>query len=151
VSEGAGGAPRRIVCAEDDGAAVVAADGAARPVAHTAASVWEIWAADGPPEIGEAKPARGATFFPPPPGSRVYLSEMPVDPHPIDPAARMHATDTVDFAIVVSGRVRLFQGDGSDVLLEPGDAVVQTGTEHAWEIPGPDPARVVFVLLGAER
>ncbi|MBS1886063.1 MAG: cupin domain-containing protein [Actinobacteria bacterium] len=145
-----GAPPRRIVCALDDaGAAAIAADGPALPVDHTAGAVWRIWAADGPAQIGAAEPAHGPEFFPPAGGSRVYLSEMPVDPNPIDPATRMHATDTVDFAIVVSGRVRLIQGDGSQVEVVPGAVIVQAGTEHAWENPGPDPARIVFVLLGA--
>lgn len=152
MSESAPQPPRRIVCAYDEaGDAIFAVDEPAAPVGHTEASVWQIWAADGEPEIGEAAPAHGADFFPPPSGSRVYMSEMPVDPRPVDPAVGMHATDTIDFAIVVSGSVRLFQGDGTDTMLHQGDVVVQAGTEHAWENPGPEPARVVFVLLGAER
>lgn len=74
---------------------------------------------------------------------------MPVDPAPIDPASRMHATVTVDFAIAPGGRVRLYQGDGTAVEVGAGEIVVQPGTEHAWENPGPDPARVAFILLGA--
>lgn len=146
----AGSPPRRVVCAIDaDGAAVVAADGPAPLLGGGGTPVWQIWAADGPPQIGEAEPTRGRDFFPPPAGSRVYVSEMPVDPHPIDPASRLHATATIDFAIVVSGRVRLFQGDGSTVEIGPGEILVQAGSEHAWENPGPEPARIVFVLLGA--
>jgi mannose-6-phosphate isomerase-like protein (cupin superfamily) len=149
VSE-VGGPPRRIVCATDaDGAAVVVADGPAPEVDAPGLAVWRIWAADGPPEIGEAEPAHGPSFFPPPGGSRVYVSEMPVDPTPIDPAGRLHATETVDFAIVLSGRVRLYQGDGTEVVVAAGEIVVQPGTEHAWENPGPDVARVAFILLGA--
>jgi len=149
VTEG-DGPPRGIVCAIDpEGAAAVAADGPAPEVEGPGAAVWRIWAADGPPEIGEAEPAHGPSFFPPPGGSRVYVSEMPVDPSPIDPATRLHATETVDIAIVLSGRVRLFQGDGTDVEVGPGEIVIQPGTEHAWENPGPDPARVAFILLGA--
>jgi hypothetical protein len=145
-----GGAPRRIVCGLDaEGRATVVADGPAAAVDGAGFDVWRIWAADDPPALGEAEPAYGASFFPPPGGSRLYVSEMPVDPAPIDPASRMHATETVDFAIVLGGRVRLHQGDGTAVEVGPGEIVVQPGTAHAWENPGPEPARVAFVLLGA--
>jgi mannose-6-phosphate isomerase-like protein (cupin superfamily) len=150
VSE-TGGAPRRIVCAIGaDGAAVVAADGPAPAVDAPGLAVWRIWATDGPPKIGEAEPAHSPSFFPPPGGSRVYVSEMPVDLTPIDPATRLHATETVDFAFVLAGRVRLYQGDGTAVEVGAGEIAIQPGTEHAWENPGPDPARVAFVLLGAQ-
>jgi mannose-6-phosphate isomerase-like protein (cupin superfamily) len=150
VASEAGPPPRRIVCAIDpDGADVVAADGPAPAVEGLGFSIWRIWAADGPPAIGDPDPAHGPDFFPPPGGSRLYVSEMPVDATPIDPSTRLHATATVDFAIVISGRVRMFQGDGTEVEVGPGEIVVQPGTEHAWENPGPDVARVAFVLLGA--
>ena len=49
---------------------------------------------------------------------------------PDDPG--MHTTDTVDFDFVVSGEVYLELDDGAEVLLKPGDCVVQNGTRHRW-------------------
>jgi mannose-6-phosphate isomerase-like protein (cupin superfamily) len=43
----------------------------------------------------------------------------------------MHTTDTVDFDVVVSGEVYLELDDGAEVLLKPGDCVIQNGTRHA--------------------
>ncbi len=63
----------------------------------------------------------------------------------------MHTTDTVDYGVVVSGRVTLELDDGATVNLEPGDCVVQNGTRHAWRNFGPDPCWMAFVMIGAQR
>ena len=58
----------------------------------------------------------------------------------------MHTTRTVDVVIVVSGRVRLIL-EADDVVLGPGDVVVQRGTNHAWEAVGDEPAVCLGVLI----
>lgn len=69
-----------------------------------------------------------------------------------DPEAPgFHVHDTIDFAYVVSGHVRLLTTAGPPVDLAPGDTVVQNGTKHAWSNPGKVPAQVFFVSLGAHR
>jgi mannose-6-phosphate isomerase-like protein (cupin superfamily) len=66
----------------------------------------------------------------------------------LDPArgAGMHATATVDFCVVVSGRVILGLEDGQ-VELGPGDCVVQRGTWHAWRNPWEEPCVLAFTML----
>ena len=58
----------------------------------------------------------------------------------------MHLTQTVDFIIVVEGKLRLILDEG-DRLLGPGDVVVQRGTNHAWVNEGDTPAVIVAVLI----
>ena len=63
----------------------------------------------------------------------------------------MHRTDTVDYAIVLSGEVWLEVDDGNETLLRPTDVVVQQGTRHAWRNKSDTPATVAFFMVGASR
>ncbi|ASY66827.1 hypothetical protein SJ05684_b58450 (plasmid) [Sinorhizobium sojae CCBAU 05684] len=62
----------------------------------------------------------------------------------------MHTTPTLDYGVVVSGRITLELDDGATVDLKAGDTVVQHGARHAWRNPNDEPATVAFVLIGAE-
>jgi mannose-6-phosphate isomerase-like protein (cupin superfamily) len=66
-------------------------------------------------------------------------------------APGMHATDTVDFDFVIEGEVVLGLGDGTEVALKAGDAVVQNGTRHRWRNVSGRPCRVLACLVGARR
>jgi quercetin dioxygenase-like cupin family protein len=59
----------------------------------------------------------------------------------------MHHTSTVDFDLVLSGSVELILDDGVHPLA-PGDSVVVTGVDHAWNA-GPDGCRLSVVAIGA--
>jgi hypothetical protein len=61
----------------------------------------------------------------------------------------MHATSTVDYIIVLDGRVWLELDDGELVELARGDTVVQNGTRHAWRNLGAEPATLAVVMVGA--
>lgn len=63
----------------------------------------------------------------------------------------MHRSDTIDFEYVIAGEVWLELDDGQEVHLRAGDTVVQNGTRHAWRNKSPEPCRVVFFLVGANR
>ena len=63
----------------------------------------------------------------------------------------MHTTDSVDFDYVVSGEVYLELDDGAEVLLKPGDCVVQNGTRHRWNNRSDQPCTVVVAIVGAQR
>ncbi|MFC6308125.1 cupin domain-containing protein [Paraburkholderia dipogonis] len=63
----------------------------------------------------------------------------------------MHRTDTVDYAIVLSGEIWLEVDDGNETLLCPNDVVVQQGTRHAWRNKSDTPSTVAFFMVGACR
>lgn len=65
-------------------------------------------------------------------------------------SARIHRTDSVDYAVVVSGSIDMELEDGREVHLEAGDALVQRGTVHNWVNRGTEPCRIFFVLVAAE-
>jgi uncharacterized cupin superfamily protein len=61
--------------------------------------------------------------------------------------AGMHATNTVDYVIVLSGGVSLVMADGTEVNLHAGDCVVQNGTRHEWiNRSGNDCTMAVFAV-----
>lgn len=68
---------------------------------------------------------------------------------PSDPG--MHATDTIDFEVVLEGTVVLELDDGATVTLQPGDTVVQNGTRHRWTNGGDTVARLAVFICGASH
>lgn len=63
-------------------------------------------------------------------------------------APRMHRTDSIDYAVVMSGEIDM-ELDDSTVHLKAGDVVVQRGTIHNWKNTGTEPCVIAFVLIDA--
>jgi mannose-6-phosphate isomerase-like protein (cupin superfamily) len=66
-------------------------------------------------------------------------------------APGFHRSDTIDYGVVLEGEITLELDDGCRQLLRQGDVVVQMGTRHAWSNTGNTPARLLFVMVGAQR
>ncbi len=62
----------------------------------------------------------------------------------------MHRTETLDYAILLSGECDLELDYGKTVHLTQGDVVVQRGTMHAWVNTGTQPCVFAFVLIDAK-
>ncbi|MDE8654573.1 cupin domain-containing protein [Novosphingobium album (ex Liu et al. 2023)] len=76
-------------------------------------------------------------------GSNFAVCEFP-------PGARafMHATDTIDYLVVLSGRVTLVLETG-EAALGPGDFVVDRGVMHGWRNDHDEPCTCAVVNLPA--
>ncbi|WP_404713606.1 cupin domain-containing protein [Sphingomonas sp. MMS24-J13] len=61
----------------------------------------------------------------------------------------MHRTKTMDYVIVIEGEIVLVLDD-SEVVLKQGEAVVQRGTNHAWENRSDAVTRMAFFHIDAE-
>ncbi len=61
----------------------------------------------------------------------------------------MHKTNTVDYIILLSGRVSMIL-DGGEVVMEPRDVRITRGTHHAWVNRGDEPAILAGILIDAE-
>jgi len=105
-------------------------------------------------------PQRGAIFrvveFPPDQAAggfdrKAAFAAMGAD-HAMDPSASrhpgMHKTDTVDFALVLSGEIWALMDEG-ETLMRAGDTLVQRGTNHAWSNRSDRPCLVAFILVSA--
>ena len=123
-----------------------------------------LWSADAPatyPDAGN-NPAAPA-LFPPVGGIRFIIATYSPEFDVVAPEATpemhiedgdkpgMHRTDTTDFAVLLSGNVIVELDDGAEVLLSPGDVVVQNGTRHRWRVVGDVPATTAVFLIGARR
>ena len=62
-----------------------------------------------------------------------------------------HTTDSIDYDVVLEGEIVIEFDDGLEVALHPHDVVVQHGTRHAWRNRSDKPAKMLFVLTGAQR
>ncbi len=63
-------------------------------------------------------------------------------------APRNHRTDSIDYAVVISGEIDM-ELDDSVVHLKAGDVLVQRGTVHNWVNNGPETCVIAFVLIDA--
>jgi quercetin dioxygenase-like cupin family protein len=60
----------------------------------------------------------------------------------------MHRTDSVDYAIVLSGEIwMMLDEEEDDLLLKAGDVLIQRGNNHAWSNRGTVPCVIAFVLI----
>ena len=168
---------RRVVTGHNaQGRAIFVSDGPAPAVYDRgpgATAVTELWETAGTPatNAGNDDPTVGQPQRLPPPkhGSKFRVVEYPPDAKRIvalhgashdnkaegyvrDLANKrhpgFHKTDTIDYAIVLSGEIYALMDEG-EVLLKAGDVLVQRGTNHAWSNPTVAPAYLAFVLIDA--
>ena len=64
-------------------------------------------------------------------------------------APRNHRTDSIDYAVVVSGEIDM-EFDDSVVHLKAGDVLVQRGTIHNWINRGTKPCVIAFTLIDSK-
>ena len=64
-------------------------------------------------------------------------------------APRKHRTETIDYAVVISGEIEM-RLDDSLVKLRAGDTLVQQATLHDWVNTGTEPCVIAFVLVPAK-
>jgi mannose-6-phosphate isomerase-like protein (cupin superfamily) len=148
---------RRIVTGHDaQGNSIVLSDGA--PPQHhpmqgeaVGANFIEMWSetASVPAltSLPAAEPNERPFTIMPPSGHLLRLIEL----YPNSQGGKrtvMHRTRTIDYVIVLEGEAVLHLTD-SEVVLHPGDVVVQRGTDHAWENRSNALTRMAFFHLDA--
>jgi quercetin dioxygenase-like cupin family protein len=140
---------RRVVTGHDPaGRAVVTIDdvlqGEERRPRTSAAVIWttEGFPVDNTGEDDEAQRPVGTTR----PNGTVFrvLQLSPGN------AQRVHRTDSIDYAVVMSGEIDMELEQGEFVHLQAGDVVVQRGTLHNWVNSGTEPCTIAFVLIDAQ-
>jgi mannose-6-phosphate isomerase-like protein (cupin superfamily) len=61
----------------------------------------------------------------------------------------MHATNTVDYVVILSGELTLVLEEGETVL-RAGDVLIDRGVAHAWQNCGLEPVIFIATLVDAE-
>jgi mannose-6-phosphate isomerase-like protein (cupin superfamily) len=90
------------------------------------------------PTAGEFKTTvEGGTVF------RIVRYEPGVSP-------RNHRTDSIDYAVVISGEIDMELDNGVVAHLKQGDVLVQRGTIHNWVNRGKEVCVIAFVLISAK-
>ncbi len=64
-------------------------------------------------------------------------------------AERWHRTDSIDYAVVLSGEIDM-QMDEGEIHLKTGDVIVQRETMHNWDNRGTAPCVIAFVLIATQ-
>ena len=140
---------RRVVtCHDDDGKAVVQIDEVcgnviSRRERHHSCVVWSTASFPVDNAGTEDESARPVSTTPPD-GTVFRIIEYGPGVAP-----RNHRTDTIDYAVVISGEIDMELDDGISVHLKAGDVVVQRGTIHNWVNNGAVPCVIAFVLIAA--
>ena len=155
-------ATRRVVTGIVDGVDVIESDGPAPNAIDTGpVAVSEVWWSDRRDRaVGDPcdRTTPGFPLEPPPGGASARVIRMPGIPAGADPDSTwlrvdgddpsmpgMHATDTLDFMVVLDGSVVLGLDDGERVI-GPGEYVVQRGTRHRWR-PADEHGWTYFVAM----
>jgi mannose-6-phosphate isomerase-like protein (cupin superfamily) len=140
---------RRVVTGHDaTGRAVVTIDGVAtnQVSARPGATACVVWTTQGFPvdnNGGEDQGLRrtGTTLDN---GTVFRVLELAPGVSP-----RNHRTDSIDYAVIMSGEVDM-ELDDTSVHLKAGDVLVQRGTIHNWVNRGTEPCVIAFVLIAAK-
>jgi quercetin dioxygenase-like cupin family protein len=139
---------RRVVTGHDaSGRAIVTIDEVSRNVVspRPGVSACVAWTSEGFPvdNDGEADEAARQTGTTHADGTVVRVIEFAPGNAP-----RNHRTDSIDYAIIMSGEIDM-DLDGTNVHLTAGDVIVQRGTIHNWINRGTEPCVIGFVLIAA--
>ncbi|HEY8683980.1 MAG TPA: cupin domain-containing protein [Chloroflexota bacterium] len=140
---------RRVVTGHDaEGHAIVAIDEVSKNVtsARPGTSACVVWTSESFPvdntgESDEGLRQPGTTIAN---GTVFRLVEFGPGNSP-----RVHRTDSIDYAVVVSGEIDM-ELDDSIVHLRSGDVLVQRGTIHNWVNKGSVPCVIAFILIDAK-
>ena len=140
---------RRVVTGHDSsGRAVVKIDEVARNLvsSRTGATACVVWTTEGFPvdNTGEEDAGLRKTGTTLDNGTVFRILELAPGVTP-----RNHRTDSIDYAVIMSGEVDM-ELDDAKVHLKAGDVLVQRGTIHNWVNRGTEPCVIAFVLIAAK-
>lgn len=138
---------RRVVTANDnDGKSFVKWDSEIQGVLRRVGfSSFEVWATKRlPAETTEEDPNKWEIGTNTAGGSVFRLGRY-------EPGAmvRWHQTDSIDYALVVSGEMWM-QLDKEEVHLKTGDVVIQRGTNHNWLNRGKEACVMLWVIIATD-
>jgi quercetin dioxygenase-like cupin family protein len=140
---------RRVVTSHDaNGKAVVAIDEISKDVVslRAGAVTANLWSTKGFPvdNSGAADGAKDITGTTRDGGTVFRIIEYGPGVTP-----RNHRTDSIDYAVVLSGEIDM-ELDDQMVTLRAGDVLVQRGTVHNWVNRYEAPCVIAFVLIAAK-
>ena len=140
---------RRVVTGHDaQGRAIVTIDETCRNVisrraSHSSCMIWST--GESPTDNGDGEDGGARAVATTDPNGTVFRL---VEYGP-GVAPRNHRTESIDYAVVMSGEIDM-EMDGTTVHLRAGDVLVQRGTIHNWVNRGSKPCLIASVLVAAK-
>jgi quercetin dioxygenase-like cupin family protein len=139
---------RRVVTGHESGRATVKIDEVSKNLASSrpGATACVVWTTEGFPvdNTGEEDAGLRKTGTTLDNGTVFRILELAPGVSP-----RNHRTDSIDYAVVISGEIDM-ELDDTSVHLKAGDVLVQRGTIHNWVNKGTAPCVIAFVLIAAK-
>ncbi len=140
---------RRIVTSHTaEGKAVVGTDEITTNVQKLRSGNFEtlLWVTEeSPADVnGEDPTATPRDIEPPKTGSIFRVLELVAGKE-----AYMHRTDTIDYAICLSGKCEMLLDGDEKVSFNQGDVMIQRATMHGWANPYDEPCQIAFILIGS--
>jgi mannose-6-phosphate isomerase-like protein (cupin superfamily) len=123
----------------------IASNATSRRPGHDSRLIWHTDSS--PAKLMGSKDEGSASVGRPPAPSGSIFRVLEIQP---GVTAEPHATDTIDYVVVISGVMDMDLDTGS-VTLYPGNVLVQRGTKHNWINRGSEPCRFAVVLLDGDR
>ena len=151
--------PRRIITGTKDGKSYIAEDQIVTNVSEHLKGliISDVWQTSKMPATFEQeKPIensaipsviKNGTYFryvQIPPDEQLGIEASAGQSHPL-----MHKTKSLDYIIILSGEIYLTT-ETDETLLQAGDIVIQTGTNHAWSNRSDENCIQLAVLIDAE-
>ena len=142
---------RRIVTSHaPDGKAIVGVDKITNNVQQLRSGNFEtlLWVTDETPADinGEDPTEVPRDIEPPETGSIFRILELVPGKE-----AYMHRTNTIDYAICMSGKCEMLLDEGNKVSFNAGDVMVQRATMHGWANPFSEPCQIAVILIGSNE
>jgi quercetin dioxygenase-like cupin family protein len=141
---------RRVVTGHDNnGRAIVAIDESVKNVAQSrpGAQAAVIWTSEGFPVDNDGNADTSGRKVGTTLDNGIVFRVVSFGPG-VSP--RNHRTDSIDYAVVISGEIDMELDDGKSVHLKAGDVLVQRGTIHNWVNNGTAPCVIAFTLVAAK-
>jgi len=140
---------RRIVTSHaNDGKAIVGTDEMMTNIQQLRSGNFEtlLWVTDSTPADvnGDDPTAVPQDIEPPETGSIFRILELIPGKEPY-----MHRTNTIDYAICLSGKCDMYLDEGEKIEFNKGDVMVQRATMHGWANPYNEPCQIAFILIGS--
>ena len=142
---------RRIVTSHaPDGKAIVGVDKITNNVQQLRSGNFEtlLWVTDKTPaDTDDQDPTEVPRDIEPPETGSIFriLELLP------GKEAYMHRTNTIDYAICMSGKCEMLLDEGNKVSFNAGDVMVQRATMHGWANPFSEPCQIAFILIGSNE
>ena len=143
---------RRVVTGLNEaGKSCVILDGAAGVAGEGQARTFLMWKTDQAPasNAGNADAATEPSSFSfARGGSKFVVVHFPPGTSELN-GRGMHASNTLDYGVVLSGRITIVLEDG-EADLGPRDLIIDRGVAHAWRNTGSEDAVILWTILDAE-